>query len=257
MKNPWIIRFGERPAAEIRLFCFPHAGGGASAYRTWPNDLPASVEVCAVQPPGRESRLREPASETPLALAEGVVDGVRPWMDAPFAFFGHSMGALLAFETARALPRSGLPGPEWLFLSGRRGPAMPDPEAPLSHLPEREFIAEIQRRFGGIPAEILEHRELVDLLLPALRADVASLENYAYVDGDPLDCPVTALGGSSDSRATPAELEPWREVTRGPFEVRTFPGGHFYLRDEQRAVTRLISASLGRLDPTGSVGWLG
>jgi medium-chain acyl-[acyl-carrier-protein] hydrolase len=257
MRSPWIIRFGERPGAELRLFCFPYAGGGASAYRGWPADLPESVEVCAVQPPGRESRLREPPSDDLLRLADRVVEGARPWMDGPFAFFGHSMGALLAFETVRALRRAGMPGPEWLFVSGRRGPRIPDPEPPLSHLPEPEFIAEIQRRFGGIPAEVLKHRELVELLLPGLRADVASLEKYAYEPGELLECPVTAVGGGSDPRATRDELQAWRGETRGPFEARTFPGGHFYLREEQREVTRLIGTSLGRLDPTGSVGWPG
>jgi len=208
-----------------------------------------------VQLPGRESRLREPPLASLSDIAREVTEGLKPWLDTPFAFFGHSMGAMVAFEVARTLRRSGVPAPDWLLVSGRRGPRLPDSEAPLSHLSDTDFIAEIRRRFGGIPDQILQHPELVELLLPGLRADVAALEAYAYEPCELLDCPVTAMGGLSDPRATTDELRAWSAETTGPFEVHSFPGEHFYLRAEQRGVVDLVNRALAGLAPSGTLAW--
>ncbi|HWV57188.1 MAG TPA: alpha/beta fold hydrolase [Longimicrobiales bacterium] len=244
MSTTWLIRQKPRPDAVIRLFCFPHAGVGASAYRAWATALPEDIELCAVQPPGRESRLREPPYTSVDALVAGAFDALLPELEPPFAFFGHSMGATVAFELARRLAESGRPSPVWLFVSGRRGPRLPDPDPPLRELSDTAFVDRILARYGGIPDEILRHRDLLELLLPGLRADIAALETHKYRPGELLGCPITAFGGTSDDRARPVELAAWRTETTGPFDLKFFPGDHFYLEHARGAVIDAICARL-------------
>ena len=228
----------------LRLFCFPYAGIGASAYREWPSGLPQHVELWGVQPPGRETRMTEPAFSDMNALVAAVTGEIVPHLTRPYALFGHSMGAVVAFETARRLRAVGAPEPVRLIVSGRRAPHLPDPEPPLHALPDDRFIAELQRRYGGIPAQVLEHRDLLALLLPGLRADLTALERHDHVSGEPLGCPITAFGGTDDPRAGRSELEGWAEHTGGAVTVRQFPGGHFYLQDARQPLLDAIAVAL-------------
>lgn len=240
----WLYWPAPRRPAAARLFCFPHAGVGASVYRQWPHGLPVELEVCALQLPGRGHRLSEPPVATIRALVEAIVSAMAPQLDRPFAFFGHSMGAVLAFEVARALRLKGLPQPSRLIVSGRRGPHTPEPSPPLRHLSDAEFVAEINRRYGGIPAEILENDDVLALLLPCLRADIAALETHRPEPEPPLPCPISAFGGSDDPQTPRAQLDAWGAETTGGFEVRIFPGGHFYLEAQRPAVLAHVSAML-------------
>ena len=227
----WWLRFASRPAAAARLICFSYAGGGGAVYRPFALALPPSIEVVALQLPGRENRLRE----APLTSLPGIVEAVVPQLttllDRPFAFFGHSMGSLVAYEVARALAARGAPGPAHLMVSARRAPHLGEADPPLHALPDEDFIAAIDRRYGGIPAEILQHRDLLELLLPALRADMRAIETHRHVPGPLLDCPITVFGGSADTRAQREVLAPWREHTRGSTQLQQFAGGHFYFND--------------------------
>jgi medium-chain acyl-[acyl-carrier-protein] hydrolase len=243
MNSPWLQRLSPRPGT-IRLFCFPHAGGAAGVYRLWPGGLPGQIEVIAAQLPGRANRLYEPPASGIPQIVDELVRAIRPLATQPFAFFGHSMGSLIAVQVARALADTGGPMPAHLVVSGRPAPHLPDIATPLAHLSDREFVAEIDRRYGGIPTEILDDADVLALLLPSLRADLAALESFRPVTAAPLPCPVTVFGGSED-RLTPREhLDAWRSVTSRSFRVRVFPGGHFYL-DRQRAdVLADISATL-------------
>jgi len=240
----WVIRFRPHPAATLRMFCFHHAGGGASAYRPWVAELPAGLELCAIQLPGREGRLREKPYQCLANLVPVVAGVIEPLLDRPFAFFGHSLGAALAFEVARELERNGGPSPAHLFVSGRRAPTRPDPDPGISHLSEEAFLAEVRRRWDGIPAVVLEEPELLQLLLPTLRADVALIESYAYVPGSPLECPISCFGGTDDSSTGETDLAPWRAQTRGTFSQRMFAGGHFFIQTSRDQVLAAVKQDL-------------
>ncbi len=244
MNSVWLQRLVVRPQARARLFCFPYAGAGAAAYRLWSTALPEELEVVAIQLPGRASRLREPAITSIPALVDALIPELRPHMNLPFAFFGHSMGALLASEVARALTIMGGPLPKHLVVSGRRPPHVSSREPLLHRLPDAQFLSEINRRYGGIPPELLQHADVLELLLPSLRADMTAIETFLPSPGVTLACPISAYGGAED-RLTPREhLEAWRGETSRTFRVRTFPGGHFYLDARKDEVLADLSLTL-------------
>ncbi len=242
--SAWIHRYAARSLASKRLFCFSYAGAGASVYRLWHTGLPSDIEVCAVQLPGREGRLRE----TPIASIPGIVSALLPEIlacaDRPFAFFGHSMGAVVATEVARALQSSGGPVPSHLFVSARRPTGVADPDPPMAHLPDAELVAELNSRYGGIPPEVMEHEELMALLLPGLRADLSALESFQPTAGTRLTMPLHVFGGAGDARVPRAHLEAWQADAQGSFRVRQFPGGHFYLNSQQAALLEEVRATL-------------
>jgi medium-chain acyl-[acyl-carrier-protein] hydrolase len=240
----WLPTVRPWSRAGLRLFCLPYAGGGASVYREWAGALGDSVEVCPVQLPGREARFGEPAFTRIGPLVEALADALGPHLDRPFALFGHSLGALVAFELARRLRRSGRPGPSHLFVSGCRAPQVRRAERLVHTLPDAAFRQEL-RRLGGTPAELLANDELMDLVLPTLRADFALCETYEYADGFPLPCPVTALGGRDDGAIGRDDLEAWRVHTTARFAAHVLPGDHFFVRSARARVLAEIRRALG------------
>lgn len=243
----WLHRPLPRAQPRARLFCFHHAGGAASAYRSWAAELPETLEVLPVQLPGRAERLSEPALNDVPSIVAAVVDALCPWLDRPYALFGHSMGAVIAAEAARRLSELDLRQPAHLVVSARRPPHLRSPDAPLQHLSDAEFVLEIQRRYGGIPPEVMQHADLMALLLPGLRADIAALENFQPPARAPLACPITVLGGQSDALTPPAHLEAWRRETRDDCHVQLLPGDHFYLTPQRDAVLALLRQRLAPL----------
>ena len=228
----------------MRLFCFPWAGVGAGVYRPWAGGIRADVEVCAIRPPGRESRLREPAYQDLLDLADAAGNAIVPLLDRPFAFFGHSLGSWLAFEVIRWLRREGHRTPVHLFVSGRRAPHIPARDTPMHQLPDYEFIMELRRRYGGVPDEVLNDRGLLELLLPSLRADVTSVETYNYSGDAPLACPISAFGGLKDEWVLPEDLQDWKSHTTGAFRRQMFPGDHFYVESDRSQLLHSVTADL-------------
>jgi medium-chain acyl-[acyl-carrier-protein] hydrolase len=227
-RNLWFRQPKPNPRAVMRLFCFPYAGGNATIFRDWPQTLIDSVEICVANLPGRgERRLEQPLTRL-LPVVHAIAQAIAPWLDKPFAFFGHSMGALISFELARHLRTTNGPLPVQLFLSGRRAPHLPDPY-PLRHTyPESEFTKEL-RRLNGTPREILDNPELLRLMIPLLRADFAACETYQYRPEPPLTCPMSLFGGSQDQDISQQDLEAWRRHTTKTFKLHMIPGDHFYL----------------------------
>lgn len=294
---PWFVTLTSQPDARWRLIGFPYGGGGPQAFRGWPELLGvcapvgvpdgggADVELLAANLPGRGSRLDEPPISDLPTLADALADALVEHLDKPFAFFGHSVGALVAFEVARRLQARGLPAPLRVFVSAHTAPAVSadpagDPtdaptDAPADHaasapadhaaddpadattpmyaLPDAELL-DVVRRLGLVPADALADPELVELILPPLRADFELSETYTAADGPPLRAPLTALGGTDDDLATPADLAAWERHTTGGFATRTFVGDHFYTASRTREVVETIvatvSADIAALPPS-------
>ncbi|MBE9169281.1 thioesterase [Pleurocapsales cyanobacterium LEGE 06147] len=244
--NFWLTCPRPNPQAHLRLFCFPYAGAGASVFRSWSDELSLDVEVYAVQLPGRETRLRESPFTRISPLIETLAQVLLPYLDLPFAFFGHSMGALVSFELARQLRRQKSPSPLHLFVSSRRAPQLPNPYLSIHHLPDTALIEELHR-YNGTPQAVLQDPELRSLFLPLLRADLAVIETYIYMSEAPLDCSISAFGGLQDREASRKELAAWRDQTSKTFTLRMFPGDHFFLKRERYALLRVISQDLRRI----------
>ena len=239
----WVVFPRPTPGARMRLFCFPYAGGGASIYYSWPRALPPEVELCSVQLPGRESRLMETPYAAMPELVEKLYEVLLPFFDRPFAFFGHSNGAIMAFELTRLLRRRGKPMPLHFFPSGRPGPQIPDPNPPIHALPEADFHREL-RRFKGTPEEVLQNAEIMQLITPMLRADFSLSETYRYTPEPPLDLPISAYGGRTDDEVSEEEVSGWREQTTAAFEQHMFPGDHFFINGDRDAVLEVLAREL-------------
>jgi medium-chain acyl-[acyl-carrier-protein] hydrolase len=246
MSDPWILRLGPVPdaTAAASLFCLPYAGGGAAAFRKWQPMLAPAVAVLPVQLPGRGTRLGESPRTRVLDLARELAAALTPRLDGRYALFGYSLGALIAFELARELRRRGAPAPEHLFACARRAPSVPEDDGHAHGLPDAAFVEEVGRRYEAIPAEVASEPEVLRLLLPALRADFEMLETYGYSEDEPLDCPITAIAGIDDARATERDIAGWARETRAGFSIRRFPGGHFFFRDLEGAVADLVRGAL-------------
>jgi medium-chain acyl-[acyl-carrier-protein] hydrolase len=239
----WIDRFPQSTTS-LRLFCFPCAGGGASAYRAWHAELPGGIELCPIQLPGRESRYRERPFESLDTLVLAIADAIAPWLDRSYAFFGHSMGGLVAFELARELRRRGLPEPRHLFVAGITPPRPRVASRSRHQLNDVELLDEL-RRFGGTPARLLDEPEVVRLLLPVLRADLAVVETYHPRLEPPLSVPIAAFAGAWDPEAPPDAMADWRAQTDAAFQLMTFAGDHFFLHGG--AVRRALIGQVARV----------
>ena len=238
----WLRRYRPADDATLRLVCFPHAGGSASAYLRFAATLaPAGVEVLAVQYPGRQDRRREPFRDSVEDLVEALLPELRQWTRGPFALFGHSLGATLAFETARRLAQYE-ENPAHLFLSGRRAPVVPRTDTAYL-LDDRSLIERVTRLQGTDPV-VLQDEELLRMVLPAIRSDYAMAGAYRYRPGPPLSLPTTVLTGDDDPNVTPSDAQRWSEVVAGPFALHVLPGGHFFLNDRTAQVCSLIEEAL-------------
>ena len=243
--DSWITCRKPNPQARLRLFCFPYVGGGVSIFRAWSDGLPADVEVCPVQLPGRGTRLMEPPFTQLSPLVQALAEALFPLLDKPFAFFGHSLGALVSFELARQLRRQYGVGvqPVHLFVSADRAPQIAYRDRLIHSLPEKEFFVEL-RRLNGTPGEVLEDEELMQTMLPVLRADFAVHETYIYSTEPPLNCPISTYGGLQDHKVSRGDLEAWCDQTSVSFSLRMFPGDHFFLNTTRPVLLRVLSQEL-------------
>jgi len=242
MTSPFISL--RQPAKEgIRLFCFAHAGGGASVFRRWPGMLPAFIEPVAVRLPGRESRFTEQPYDRMAPLVAHLTDSLSPWLDRPYACFGFSMGARVALALAQTLRDRGLPAPSLLFVGGSPGPGLPI-EVPGWKDSDEGLVAQL-RRLGGIPPEPLTMRELLSVMLPTVRADLTVLATWTH-QASTITTPIHAFAGVDDDYAPPARMMAWEQETEGWFRLTRVPGGHFFLQSQEEMVLGAVAADLAR-----------
>jgi medium-chain acyl-[acyl-carrier-protein] hydrolase len=251
LSNPWFIR-KTGVMRSFRLYCFCYAGGSASTYLPWQAELGPDVEVCAIQLPGRGMRLLEQPYRTMEPLVEDITQSIANDSHIPFAFFGHSMGALVAFEVARNLARHQLTTPLHLFASGASAPQFRKSLGNLHTLPHDELV-EALRAYNGTPPEVLKHRELMELLLPVVRADFEVIANYRYRPTELLHVPITVMAGKSEVFDRPEEVEEWARETTAACDIRWFDGGHFFIMPQRSAVLECISGIIDQLSNKPSV----
>lgn len=227
----------------MRLLCLPHAGAGASVYRSWGKNLSPDVTVCPVQPPGRERRSGERPFSSVEPLAKQIAQEIASSVASPYAIFGHSTGALCAFQVIRELRASGKQLPVHLFVAGRRAPQLKITRTDLAGLSPSELSA-LLRRLGGTPEEVLADYDLLANMQPLLAADFAVNECYTYKPGPPLNIPITAFTGKADASADVTQMAGWCEQTTNDFCLHAFSGGHFAVFDHTPEVHALIIAAL-------------
>lgn len=249
--DPWYLYGGRRPDAGLRLFCFPWAGVGASVYHTWPAAMPDSVEVLGLQPPGRESRHREAPFTRLEPLLDAMVPALLPELDRPFAFFGYSLGAIVAYEAALELRRRGAAMPEALFLCATAAPQCPKPYPVPEGVSDEELLDWIRRVYAP-PEAAWRVPEVMALTMGVLRADFSIYAAYDHRAEAPLDLPIHVFGGDADPGAPAELLEAWRERTTREFDAQLFAGRHFFIQEHQRELQQAVARTLSRLPGASS-----
>lgn len=244
MQTSWVQTPTPRPDARLRLYCIPYAGGAPGIFRDWSQALDARVELRAVLLPGRERRFTEPALSSVDAITEVLVPALLTRLDPPFAIFGHSLGALLGFEVARRLTARGQP-PAHLLVSAARAPHLPR-RGPDYHRMEDAELMDAVGDLGGTPPELLAQRELLEIMLPTLRADFAAAETYHRQAGPPLPTPITAFGGAGDPLVLHSDIEGWAAHTAAGFEQYQLPGDHFFIATAHAQLLDLVGRTLER-----------
>ena len=242
VQSPWFPQLNSNPSA-IRLFCLPYAGGSSYIYEQWSDFLPNTIEVCPVELPGRRKRFIESPYQDLDPLLLDLSAALLPYLDKPFIFFGHSMGGLVNFELTRLLRQRYNISPVHLFISACRAAQLPKSKPDIHHLSDRAFTKEIIR-LGGTPQAVLDNKEMMELILPTLKADFKVIETHIYHAQPPLDIPLTVFGGDSDTEVTPEELAAWEEQTTANFELKMFTGGHFFLESKQASLLNSICDAL-------------
>lgn len=237
----WVRRYHPAPDASTRLVCFPHAGGSASFYFPVSAALNGVADVAALQYPGRQDRHTEKGIDSIAELADRAHEALRPCSDRPLVFFGHSMGAVLAFEVALRFERDGQ-GPVHVFASGRRAPSTYRPED--VHLRDDDGIIAEMRKLSGTDPRVLGNDEVLRMVLPAIRSDYTAIEKYRADPGATIAAPITVLTGDADPRTTLDEARAWEQHTTGGFDLKVFPGGHFYLTEHATEVIEVIRERL-------------
>ncbi len=245
ISSEWLVCNQPNPSAKIKLYCFPYAGAGSMIFRTWTESLPDWIELWAIQLPGREWRFKEKPFTSMQEITGDLGKILVNNIEKPFAFFGHSMGAWLAFELARYLRKTTSLLPTNLFVSARFAPHLPIPHD-LGNLKDEDLIESV-KSFQGIPEEILKKPHLIKLLIPILRADLCVCETYKYIEELPLECPISIFGGQYDHTIEYNGLKAWTQHTTNTSRIEIFPGDHFFLRTNQ---TQLINSIISDLEKT-------
>jgi surfactin synthase thioesterase subunit len=247
--NAWVTCPAPAPDARVRLFCLPFAGGGASLYRAWSKALAPHIEVCPIQLPGRENRFKETAHRDVNTLAPAIANQLQFYLDKPYLVYGHSMGALLAFEVLRLLQQKGQALPEAAILGAHRAAHLPLKRQPMIELDDAAFIGKLVT-FGGFPEEVLRSKELLQFVLPTLRADFTLCDSYRHQPSEALDCPVVMVAGTRDQEVCPQDMQPWQRHSLHPARLIELDAGHFFLKTHTDEVFQIIGQCASHCMPT-------
>ena len=239
----WFFCNKPKSGATMRLFCFPFSGGGASVYRSWPDTMSEEIEVRSLQLPGREARYNETIETDINTLVKNIVKAFESYQDKPFAFFGYSLGALLAFEVSRELRKQNMKLPNHLFIAAMRAPQTPRVHPPLSSLPDEEFLQKIDYYYQP-QDEAWNNPDLREIFLPVLKGDIALSDNYTYQDDIPLPCPIDVFAGEDDRGVPLALTQSWSEQTSTQMNHHVFKGGHFFINTSLNEIQSLVLKAL-------------
>jgi medium-chain acyl-[acyl-carrier-protein] hydrolase len=241
------IKLSKSENDNFRVLCFPYSGGTAQVYRPLTNLLPDGVSVYSYELPGRGRRFGEEIPGMLSGLVEDAFSSIRGLIERPYAFLGHSLGGIIAFEMTRHLRKQGQPLPKHLFVSGIRAPQVPKREGEAFNLPRQAFIEKI-KDMGGTPSEILENEEMLDIMIPVLRKDFQIYETYSYSQDVPMPIPITAFGGRGDNFVTEDDIRQWSEHTSSLFDMQIFAGDHFFILDNMNNVAQSIARAIFRMN---------
>jgi medium-chain acyl-[acyl-carrier-protein] hydrolase len=241
MKNSkWLVRSGVNKNVDFRLFCFSYAGGNAATFRRWHNKFTDNVEVVSIQLPGRANRFGEPVITEMEPLVDQVLNAVSGCLDKPYALFGHSLGSRIAFQLAVECSKNGLRMPCHFIASASRSPDLPIGIGDIYKLPDEEFLTEMGK-LNGTPLSILKNKELMQMLLPQLKADFCLAYEYQYADDIKLDIPVSVFGGEEDTDIAYSQLQSWDKYFVTPPDITMFEGGHFFIEDENSGIVDKVN----------------
>ncbi|MBT7443437.1 MAG: thioesterase [Methylococcales bacterium] len=243
LKTPWLTYFQQVPGAKLSLVCFPYAGGGGHIFAQWKENLPSNINIIAVNPPGRGARMMETPFSQMSPLIADLLPAIKALMNTPVIFFGHSLGAVTAFEVARALRKQNVPLPKKLLAAGRRAPQVENDSGAIYHLPDAEFTEEIRKK-KGTPEEVLNNDELMALVLPMLKADFEIADTHQYQDEAPFDFPISYFWGKEDKPVNRNNDDAWAQQTHAEYQHHELNGGHFFLHSEKEQLLSLITKEL-------------
>ena len=238
--SPWFVTINPKPLATMRLFCFPYSGGDAFVFRDWVSLLPSTIEVIAIELPGRSTRFHETPVDNLSSIIDSLVKDFKAISNKPFVFLGHSVGAKISFELCKALRSEKLPLPFHFFASGSRAPQIPLREKPIYNLPDKEFIQELEK-YNGVPNLVLKDNELMSIFLPMIRSDFTISNTYHYTKVEPFPFDITALGGIDDPTVTEDDIMAWKIHTSKQFCHQMLPGDHFFIKKSQKQILEIIS----------------
>ncbi len=242
----WFRKIGSAAAPKLQLFCFPYGGSGPGAYRSWQNHFGDQVELTGILYPGREARIADPLMIDIKKITASLLPSILPRLHRPFAFFGHSMGALISFELTRMLQAANKPMPSQLIVSGTGAPHIPERD-PIHHLPDQEFMQAVID-LNGLPPEVLANRELLAYALPVIRADFTACETYEFdQQGGKIGCPLTVFGGSKDPLVEADDFEQWEQHAGDEYQLQMFDGDHFFIDTHRDQVLSCVQQRLDRV----------